>query len=111
MACRILVPRSGIDLLSFAVACRVLTNGPPEKSLFLPFSIPFWILEGKRYAEENKDTYIQVKELSVIYIYIYKILRVSTNTKFEVLIFFLNCSIVDLQYCVSFRDRAKRLMY
>ena len=43
--------------------------------------------------------------------YIYKILRVSTNIKFEVLIFFLNCSIVDLQYCVSIRDIAKRLMY
>ena len=54
--------------MSFAVECRVLTTGPPEKSLFLPFSIPLWILEGKRYAEENKDTYIQVKELSLIYI-------------------------------------------
>ena len=58
VARRILVPQAGIDLVSLAVECRVLTTGPPEKSLFLLFSIPLWILEGKRYAEENKDTYI-----------------------------------------------------
>ena len=55
--------------------------------------------------------YISIYLYISIYIYILKKLRGSTNTKFEVLILFLNCSIVDLQHCVSFRDIAKRLMY